>query len=53
MSLVTDEMVSRALDAIMTPPGLWYFDDPDSVAHNREIIRKALEAALSPPSGDT
>ena len=56
MAEITDEMITRALAVIMTPPGLWYFDDPDSVAHNREIIRRAIAAALhhgdDPPSDE-
>ena len=48
MAEITDEMITRALAVIMTPPGLWYFDDPDSVAHNREVIRRALTAVLRP-----
>jgi hypothetical protein len=48
MAKVTDEMVTRALAVIMTPPGLQYFDDPASVAQNRGIVARALLAALSP-----
>jgi hypothetical protein len=46
MAEITDEMITRALAVIMTPPGLQYFDDPASVAQNRGIVARALIAAL-------
>jgi hypothetical protein len=48
MAEITDEMITRALAVIMTPPGLRYFDDPASVAQNRGIVARALLAALRP-----
>jgi hypothetical protein len=56
MAEITDEMVDRAADVIFEPPGLQYFMTSDTsavaaVAHNRDIIRRALAAALQP--GDT
>ncbi len=48
MPMVTDEMVSRALAVIMAEPGLSYFDTPEALAGNRDLIRRALNAALAP-----
>ena len=50
--MVTDEMVSRALGVIMAEPGLSYFDTPEALAGNREIVRRALDAALGPDDPD-
>ncbi len=41
-------MVSRALAVIMAEPGLSYFDTPEAVAGNRDLVRRALQAALAP-----
>ncbi len=49
--MVTDEMVSRALAVIMAEPGLSYFDTPEAVAGNRDLARRALEAALGADAG--
>jgi hypothetical protein len=51
MAEVTDEMVDRAAAVIFEPPGLQYFMPPHTrdgatMGHNREIIRRALAAAL-------
>jgi ribosome maturation protein Sdo1 len=53
MAEITDEMVDRAASVIFEPPGLQYFLTPDTArvaaeARNREIIRRALAAALQP-----
>jgi hypothetical protein len=46
MAEITDEMVDRAADVIFEPPGLQYFPTSAATAHNREVIRRALAAAL-------
>jgi hypothetical protein len=51
--MVTDEMVSRALVVIMAEPGLSYFDTPEALAGNREIIRRAIAAAIGPDAGQS
>ena len=53
MTEISDEMVDRAASVIFEPPGLQYFMTPDpradaAMAHNREVIRRAIAAALQP-----
>ena len=51
MAEITDEMVDRAAAVIFEPPGLQQFMPPHTrdgatTGHNRDIIRRALAAAL-------
>lgn len=44
--LVSEEMIDRAVDVIFAAPGLDYLPTSAAMAHNRQIIARALAAAL-------